>query len=109
MTYEEMQLKRNKFQNDLQIIDDKIDNVFLGLLKRQDLVTDRNRDWGRKINYVPFIYDEFNLLDFDKVMLKLKELFEQRVELRYNQNKLEKDLDVKKIELKIDKDDLSRW
>ena len=89
-----MQVQTEKYKNEVNRIDKQIDNTFLRLLKRQDLVLDRNRDWGSKINYLQIVYDEFNLEDFEKTMLELQKSFSKRRELRYEQNKLEKIMDV---------------
>lgn len=94
MTFEEMQVRTEKYKNELSQIDKQIDNTFLHLLKRQDLVMDRNRDWGSKTNYLQIIYDEFNLEDFEKTVTELQRVFQKRREIRYEQNKLEKLLDV---------------
>lgn len=94
MTLEELQLTEKRNENYLAELDKEIDKLFLRLLKRPDIVVDRNKDWCKKIIHLQILYDEFNLEEFSEIMEKIKQEFIKRRELRFQQNKNDRELDL---------------
>ena len=83
-----------EIQRKQQQLEKRIEDLFRVSLKRDEIVVDRNKDWGRKGFSLNIFFDDFGITSFKKNIEKILGMIIEYQNLRRGENRILKEVEL---------------